>query len=80
VLEAAYEATLWAAVANAQRGMSNTVLLTLLGGGVFGNDRVWILDATRRALRLTANLGLDVRIVSFDEPAVDVLKLIEEFA
>jgi len=36
VLEAAYEATLWAAVANAQRGASRTVLLTLVGGGAFG--------------------------------------------
>src|SRR3954468_13074580 len=37
VLEAAYEATLWAAVINAQRGVSNVVFLTLLGGGAFGN-------------------------------------------
>jgi hypothetical protein len=36
VLEAAYEATLWAAVLNARRGVSNIVLLTSLGGGAFG--------------------------------------------
>jgi hypothetical protein len=38
VLEAAYEATIWAAMLNAQRGASNVVLLTSLGGGAFGND------------------------------------------
>ena len=33
VLQAAYEATMLAAVLNAQRGASNVVLLTQLGGG-----------------------------------------------
>ena len=33
ILQAAYEATLWAAVLNARRGASNVVLLTRLGGG-----------------------------------------------
>ena len=42
VLEAAYEATIWAAVLNAQRGASNVVLLTQLGGGAFGNQDDWI--------------------------------------
>jgi hypothetical protein len=32
VLEAAYEATMWATMLNAQRGASNVVFLTLLGG------------------------------------------------
>jgi hypothetical protein len=36
VLQAAYEATMLAAVLNARRGASNTVLLTQLGGGAFG--------------------------------------------
>ena len=42
ILEAAYEATMWAAVLNAQRGASNVVLLTQLGGGAFGNHDDWI--------------------------------------
>ncbi len=50
VLEAAYEATLWAAVLNAQRGASNVVFLTLLGGGAFGNPSSWIHAAIGRAL------------------------------
>ena len=36
VLQAAYEATMLAAVLNAQRGASNVVLLTQLGGGAYG--------------------------------------------
>ena len=49
VLEGAYEATLCAAVHNAQRGASSIVLLTSLGGGAFGNDESWIL--ARMSLR-----------------------------
>ena len=56
VLESAYEATLWAAVGNAQRGGSNVVLLTRLGGGAFGNDDDWIHAAMRRAIRKAAEL------------------------
>jgi hypothetical protein len=65
VLEAAYEATLLASVAIAQRGGSNVVFLTRLGGGAFGNADAWIDSAMRRA----ADRGLDVRIVSYGAPA-----------
>src|SRR5712691_363585 len=37
-----YEATMLAAALNKQRGASNVVLLTLLGGGAFGNEAEWI--------------------------------------
>lgn len=79
VLDAAYEATLWAAVLNNRRGTSNIVLLTRLGGGAFGNDDDWIDSAMRRALRTTAEYGLDVRIVSYGPPAGRLLQLVEEF-
>jgi hypothetical protein len=79
VLEAAYEATLWAAVLNAQSGRSNVLFLTLLGGGVFRNDRQWILAAIRRALALVANLDLDVRLVSHGPPSADLLALAASF-
>jgi len=70
VLEAAYEATLWAAVLNAQRGRSKTVLLTRLGGGAFGNEDEWIDAAMKRALELTKASDLLVEIVSYrDVPA-----------
>ena len=65
VLEAAYEATLLAAVERHRQGRSPTVLLTRLGGGAFGNDDRWIDDAILRALGLVEFSGLDVRLVSF---------------
>ena len=65
ILEAAYEATLLAAVENARRGSSNVVLLTRLGGGAFGNDGDWIDGAIGRALDLSAGFDLDVRLVSY---------------
>ena len=45
VLEACYEATLWAAVLHALKHRDDltarVVLLTAVGGGVFGNDMCW---------------------------------------
>ena len=68
VLEAAYEATLCAAAVNAAERGSNVVLLTLLGGGVFGNAEDWIFAGLRRALQASA-FDLDVRIVSHGPPS-----------
>jgi hypothetical protein len=79
VLEAAYEATLWAALANAQRGGSRTVLLTRLGGGAFGNDPAWIDAAMQRALRLFQGIGLDVCIVSHGAPLPSMVALAASF-
>jgi hypothetical protein len=78
VLEAAYEATMQAAVLNAQRGTSNVVLLTLLGGGAFGNRANWIHDALRRALGLMAAFDLDVRLVSYGTPSKEIVAITEE--
>ncbi len=80
VLEAAYEATLWAAVLNAQRSGSNIVLLTKLGGGAFGNADDWIDRAMRRALALARDFDLDIRLVSYSEPSRALVNLAEEFA
>lgn len=79
VLDAAYEATLWAAVLNAQRGASNVVLLTRLGGGAFGNDENWINAAIRRALQTALTFGLDVRLVSYGTPSAETLQLVRDF-
>ena len=83
VLEAAYEATLLAAVRKRSTetgrdpGANSTVFLTLLGGGVFGNETSWIVEAIGRALAVPAiaDAGLDVRIVSHaaSNPAVQPL-------
>jgi hypothetical protein len=79
ILEAAYEATLLAAVENAARGGSARVYLTLLGGGVFGNSREWILHAIRRALKLLRERPLDVCIVSHGAILADLHALAAEF-
>jgi hypothetical protein len=65
VLDAAYEATLRAGALNAAETGNNTVFLTLIGGGVFGNPVQWIIDAITRAVDVMADTDLDVAIVSF---------------
>lgn len=79
VLEAAYEATMWAAALNAQRGMSNVVLLTSLGGGAFGNNKDWIDAAMRHGLKKVSKLDLDVRLVSYDVPTPEFLQIEKDF-
>jgi hypothetical protein len=63
ILEAAYEATLLAAVEQSVVGGSNIVLLTRVGGGAFGNADEWIDDAIVRALAIVEPAGLDIRLV-----------------
>ena len=63
ILEGAYEATLCAAILNAQVTGNNTVFLTLLG-----DQGSWIIDAIDRALQIHARSDLDIRIVSFRRP------------
>lgn len=66
VLEAAYEATLRAAVLQRHAGGSAQVLLTRLGGGAFGNLDPWIDDAIERALAQVEWAGLEVKLVDFN--------------
>lgn len=80
VLEAAYEATLLTGVINAARpGGSKSVYLTLLGGGAFGNQREWILDAIRRALENVRGQALDVCLVSYGHVPADLQALAADF-
>ena len=78
VLEAAYEATLWAAVLNAARGASRRLLLTRLGGGAFGNDDSWIDGAMLRALRLAGGHDLDVALVSYGPPSAGLVTFVRQ--
>jgi hypothetical protein len=80
VLEGAYEATMWAAVQNAQRGASNVVLLTSLGGGAFGNDETWIIGAMRRTLGMMRETALDTKLVSYGAPSRALLHVAEELS
>jgi hypothetical protein len=79
VLEAAYEATMLAAVLNKQRGGSSLVLLTLLGGGAFGNEANWINAAIRRALEMISGFELDVRVVCYGTPSREILQMVRDF-
>ena len=65
VLDAAYEATICAAILNLDRNRNNRLFLTRLGGGAFGNNPDWITDAISRSLELYSDSGLDVAIVSY---------------
>jgi len=79
VLEGAYEATMWAALLNAQRDASNVVLLTSLGGGAFGNDESWIHAAMRRALDMMLGYDLNVKLVSYGTPSQALLQIAKNF-
>jgi len=77
-LEGAYEATLWAAVLNAQANGSRTVFLTRVGGSAFRNDHSWIHHAIRRALHKVGDVGLDVRLVSRGAADEELRQLVDE--
>ena len=77
ILNAAYEATLLAGVLNSRQGGSNIVLLTMLGGGAFGNAPEWIHTAIQRAMSKTQGHGLDVRLVSYGQPSAQLQALVE---
>jgi hypothetical protein len=68
-----------AAVLNKQRGASNVVLLTLLGGGAFGNEDDWIYAAIRRTLRMMLGFELNVRLVSYGTPSHAIQKMVKDF-
>jgi hypothetical protein len=78
VLDAAYEATICAAIVNARSTGSNRAFLTLLGGGAFGNESRWIMQGIERALRRYSVWDLDVAIVSHRASNADVRQLVAQ--
>jgi hypothetical protein len=76
VLEASYEAAFCASIINSAETGNNTVFLTLLGCGAFGNETAWSIRAIERALRLYEDWDLDVAIVSYNAPQECVKQLI----
>jgi len=76
VLEASYEATICAAILNSARNGSNKLYLTLVGGGVFGNDYDWIANGILRALDLYRDADLEIGIVSYGRSNPDVQRII----
>lgn len=77
VLDAAYEATMLEAVINARRRASNIALLTMLGGGAFGNAPGWIYTAIKRAVKKVQDYDLDVRLVSYGPPSIEMREMVE---
>jgi hypothetical protein len=77
VLEAAYEATVCAAILNCESTGNKNLFLTMLGGGAFGNETSWITDAIERALMLYQDSAIDVAIVSYGKSKDYVRNLVE---
>ena len=73
VLEAAYEAALWAAVAAAARAHAPraTAMLCGLGLGVFGNRCEWVVAAAGSALAALRAEGADIDVRWLHFRAVD---------
>jgi hypothetical protein len=67
VLEAAYEATLRAALIHGPVDGRKTVVLTALGGGVFGNDMSLIARVIVNAIKAFKTEGLDIVINEYRE-------------
>lgn len=80
VLEASYEAVICAAVLNQESTGNNSVYLTLLGGGAFGNETDWIIGSIRRALMIYARHNIDVAIVSHGSSKPHVQQLVSQFS
>jgi len=76
ILEATYEATLCAALLNYERNGSDKVYLTMVGGGVFGNEINWIIDSLQKALGLFVRSPLEVQMVSYGQSNPRVQQLV----
>lgn len=79
VLEATYEATFYAALQNYENTKNNKVYLTLVGGGVFGNNIEWILDAIKKAVFKFNQTPLDIRIVSYGSSNSNIRQFVNSF-
>ena len=77
ILEALYEATLYAALMNLKKTGSNKVFLTLVGGGAFGNEIDWILESLEKVLEQFKEVALDVRMVSYGGSDVRISRLVD---
>ena len=79
VLEASYEAVFCAAILNAAITGNNKLYLTLIGGGVFGNDIKWISDAIGQAMERYCDAGLEVVIVSYGAENMHIRPLLQRY-
>jgi len=78
ILEATYEATLYAAIINSEKTKCDKVFLTLVGAGAFGNDIHWVLESLLKTLKKFRNYPLDIKIVSYGQSNPMIDKMIEK--
>ena len=79
VLDATYEATLWAAALEHAAGMgTGKVYLTFIGGGVFGNRNAWISSAIARACAKLDHLPLEVVVCHYRQIRSEVQQGIDD--
>ena len=79
ILEATYEASFCASILNFIRNGNNSLYLTLIGGGAFGNHPEWITKAIYRSLDRFRSVGLDVVLVSYGKSSKHVQELITRY-
>lgn len=77
ILEATYEATLYAGLINFQKNGSNKVFLTLVGGGAFGNEQHWILETIQKVINKFQKCPLDISIVSYKNSNPELKQMID---
>lgn len=78
ILEATYESTLYAGILNMESNNSNSIYLTLVGGGAFGNEENWILESMQKAIRKFKNVPLDIKVVSYGKSNPNLVQCINE--
>jgi len=78
VLEASYEATLWAALLNYENTKNNNVFLTLVGGGAFGNNIEWIFNSFKKSINKFSNTPLNIKLVSYGRSNPNVIEFIKQ--
>lgn len=78
ILEATYEATLYAALINYDKTDSAKVYLTLVGGGAFGNEEYWILESLQQSIRKFQNTPLEIKVVSYGQSNEQLVNCIKE--
>ena len=79
VLQASYEAILLAAVEQAANGGSNTVLLTRIGGGAFGNGDDWIDSAIERAMDVVKDAGLELVFIARGSVSPGIQAIVDRY-
>jgi hypothetical protein len=75
LLEVQYDLTLKYAMMTKKK----KVYLTLLGGGVFGNDIEWIVEAIKKAIDNVLGKELEIIIVCYDNIPKLLIDLVEEY-